>query len=254
VEATSSRNKPHMNLIRTSRKARQAFTLVELLVVISIIAILAGLALPAISTALVRAQLLQVTSNARQVYIAAQSSALDAAQTSQAGIGWPGDINASSSGAGTAPVGAAGAPTTVAIPTDYIKILVAYDYLNVRDLKILTAPGYTLISTAQPGLSDITETHNAFNMGCVEDSDQSTAIFLFTKNWPTPSGAAGDSVNGSALTTTGKPFGDKGFVVFRKGGDGSSYKKVNAQDTTGMLGTVPSGTPTWLIGSAATGS
>lgn len=238
-----------MNLIRSSRKSRNAFTLVELLVVISIIAILAGLALPALSQALTRAQLLQVTSNARQVYIAAQSSALDAAQTSQAGIGWPGDINANAS-ANTAP-NTTGAPSNVGVPTDYIKILVAYDYLNVRDLKILTAPGYTLITAQTPGLGDITENHNAFNMGAVEDSDQSTAIFLYTKNWNATGGSAGDSVSGTALTATGKPFGDKGFVVFRKGGDGSSYKKINATDTTGLLGTVPGGSPTWITGASS---
>ena len=69
-----------------------AFTLVELLVVISIIAILASLALPAITGALVRGQMTQTLSNMKQLHLVTQQMAIDSTTTGDTNLGWPGDM------------------------------------------------------------------------------------------------------------------------------------------------------------------
>jgi len=59
----------------------KAFTLVELLVVISIIALLAGLAFPSMQKAIVTAQQTQALSNMREIGKSVQMTALDAVST-----------------------------------------------------------------------------------------------------------------------------------------------------------------------------
>src|SRR5262245_38731313 len=108
----------------------KAFTLVELLVVISIIALLAGLALPAITSAITKGQMIQTLSNARQIQVATQSVALDAVTSGDSTmIGWPGSNGLSV----------------------WITNLASNASLSSNDVrKLFTAPGVTIATNAMP--------------------------------------------------------------------------------------------------------
>ena len=186
-----------------------AFTLIELLVVISIIAILAALAVPALTNALNKGQMTGTMNNARQLYLAGFQMATDGATNSDPNYSWPGD--------GTP-------PATLA---DYCTKLVQNDYLKVGDLqKILNAPGAACtVSTSGTG-SEATVTldgTSALKVYLVQDVNPSNTIFAATTNF----------VYNTALSATDVPYGDKGFVVMRKGGDAGTFKRNQAVAGTG---------------------
>jgi prepilin-type N-terminal cleavage/methylation domain-containing protein len=217
-------------------KNSDAFTLIEMLVVIAIIATIAAFALPAITGALTRGQLTQAVSNARQVHLATFSMATDGTQTGDAKYGWPGDLAASTD-------------TNVQITSvpQFVQRLVDNDYLKPGDLKVFTASGISPWNgTYQPpsnpntpgSLSPaFTTTNCAYKIYKVKDSDGSNAIFVATKNFTYSDAAA------TAISATTQPFGDKGFVIFHKGGDGTFYKKQQATQKS-ILGVLPGQTDT----------
>jgi prepilin-type N-terminal cleavage/methylation domain-containing protein len=173
----------------------RAFTLIELLVVISIIAILAALALPAITGALARGQMTQTMSNSRQIYISTFNMALDGTTTGDTNLGWPADVGGTWSA--------------------WASALVGGGYMSTNDFaKMLSAPGVlrsTNIAVNTPSPSAL----NVYNVG---ESSPMQAAFITTANY----------TNGSPLNADSKPFGNKGFVVFRKGGDGLVYQATQA--------------------------
>jgi prepilin-type N-terminal cleavage/methylation domain-containing protein len=181
-----------------SKRFLHAFTLIELLVVISIIAILASLAVPAVTGALTRGQLTGSLNNARQLQLATQTMALDAF-TSGEGPGWPGDADA-------------GWDT-------FCQNLKDGKYLNEADLrKIAQAPGVQISPTEFP------PSKSGLQVYAVKENDASDSIFVSTYNWTGFQELSEDAV----------PFGDKGFVIFRKGGDGGVYQ--SRQATSQSLG------------------
>jgi prepilin-type N-terminal cleavage/methylation domain-containing protein len=187
--------------MKSLRHSLRGFTLIELLVVISIIAILAALAIPAVTGALTRGQLTGSLNNARQLHIATQTMAIDAFQTGE-GAGWPGD-NAIGGNWDT-----------------YLTELTEGRYLTPSDLrKICSAPG-----VQQPAGSDAFPTISGLAVFAVTDSSASDSIFASTANW----------TGFQELVPSAIPFGDKGFVIFRKGGDGSVYQ--SRQATNQILG------------------
>src|SRR5947207_11246010 len=124
-----------------TRKPSAAFTLIEMLVVISIIVVLASFAVPAVISGLTKGQMVGTLNNARQLFLAGQQMALDGATNSDPNFGWPGDLSSA----------AAGAPAGGKISTleEYCNRLVQNDYLKGGDLqKILNAPGITCTVTS----------------------------------------------------------------------------------------------------------
>lgn len=217
-----------------TKKSVAAFTLVEMLVVIAIIATIAAFALPAITGALTRGQLAQAVSNARQVHLATFAMTTDGTQTGDAKYAWPGDLAASQD-------------STVQITSvaDFVTRLVDNDYLKAGDLKVFAAPGITpwvgtyvkpvgatFKGSFAPQFSG--NTNCAFKIYKVTDKDPGNTIFLATKNFTYTSNA------NTAVSSTTTPFGDKGFIIFHKGGDGTFYKKQQATNKS-LLGNPPGG-------------
>jgi len=106
-------------------RLQSAFTLIEMLVVISIIAILAAFAVPALTSALTKGQMTGTMNNGRQLYLAAQQMALDGAANSDPNLVWPGDDT-----------------TNLDTLAHYAQRLVQQDYLKGGDVqKLLSGPG-----------------------------------------------------------------------------------------------------------------
>jgi len=186
-----------------NKNTTPAFTLIELLVVISIIAVLALLAGPALTQALSKGQMTGTMNNARQLYLAGFQMATDGAANSNPAYSWPGDDPSLTSLEG------------------YCSKLVQNDYLKPGDLqKILNAPGANCNVTAVAGPPALVTLagRSALKVYKVKEVDSSSTIFSVTSNY----------AYNAPLDTTKVPYGDKGIIVIRKGGDAGVYRKNEA--------------------------
>jgi prepilin-type N-terminal cleavage/methylation domain-containing protein len=193
------------------RKNRDAFTLIELLVVIAIIATIAAFAVPALTSALTKGQMTGTMNNARQLYLAGYQMSLDGTTNADANLAWPGDY--------------ASGVTTL---KDYVQKLVQNDYLKASDLsKILSAPGATCSASSSGSGSSLTVSltgKSGLKVYPVTSADASNVIFAVTSNYK----------YNTDLVSTDVPYGDKGFVVMRKGGDAAVLRRNNATMPTGQ--------------------
>jgi len=176
-------------------KKPSAFTLIELLVVISIIAILASLALPAITGALARGQMTQTLSNMKQLHLVSQQMALDSTTTGDTNVGWPGDMPT---------------PGWTTWATNVVG-----GYMSTNDFaKMLSAPGIVVPPNTSPaGL--VAGTTRAIVLYSVRETNDTAAVLFTSANF------TNSDQGGTRPVASARPYGDKGFIVFRKGGDGS---------------------------------
>ena len=202
-----------------------AFTLIEMLVVISIIVVLAAFAGPAIFSALTKGQMTGSVNNARQLYLAGQQMALDGATNSDPTRAWPGELSDTAAAPGAT-------PQPISSLQQYMTKLVQGDYLKAGDVqKLLSAPGATCTATADATTGAVTlGGRSGMKIYKIRETDSTNTIFAVTANY----------TYDSALEATAAPYGDKGFVVQRKGGDAAVLKKNNATVTTGQESTFQS--------------
>lgn len=199
--------------------------LVECLVTISILALLAGLALPSMSPSGLSkpALLLQAVSNARQIHIGVQGAALDYGNT-HIGIGWP-------------------AESGIKTGHEYVQRLIKEGVFKPADLKIFATPGQTPATS----LETITPEHIGFRIANISESDPPETIFLVTPNFldntPYPFIATRHWWEYFWPRRTPRPVG---FVVFRKGGDGTFFTKLPSQVATNLIGLLPPREPKFL--------
>ena len=147
--------------------------------------------------------------NGRQFYLAGQQMALDGAANGDATLVWPGDD----------------ANVATNNLRNYLALLVKNDYLKPGDLtKLLSAPGSpcTVSSAVDATTGAVTVTYDAgtpaLKVYKVKETDSSNTIFAATANY----------VYNTAPIGTAAPYGDKGFIVIRKGGDAGVYQRNQA--------------------------
>ena len=150
-------------------------------------------------------QMSSTISNMRQLHLATQQRVLDGETTKDPNLDWPGDTGGTFSNW-----------TGLLVPT----------YLSTNDLcKLLSEPEKAVPPGKIPAMFD-----PAVRVDAVSKNSDGNTVFLTSANFPnTPTG-------GDALKASAKPYGNKGFVVFRKAGD-SAILLPEQTGKTNLIGT-----------------
>ena len=173
------------------------FTWVEVIVSLAVVlvacAVVCSLVVPGVSSTIGKPRMTGSLSNMRQLHLVAQQMALDGVTTGNMNLGWPGDLGGSFS--------------------NWMAQILKGGYLTTNDLcKLLSAPGCVVPPGKIPPMNE-----TAVRVYAVTKDSPGDAVLFTSGNFTnTPTG-------GEALGQTAKLFGNKGFVVFRKGGDGGVY-------------------------------
>lgn len=118
-------------------------------------------------------------------------------------------------------------PGTYATSADWTANVVP-EYLSTNDLcKLLSVPGLIVPPSKLPKIND-----TAFRVYAVTEYSEGDTVMLTTANFT-------NTPTGGTLNTNSPPFGTNGFVVFRKGGDGSIYRQNDVGRTNIIGGFAP---------------
>ena len=131
--------------------------------------------------------------NMKTLHLVTQQMALDGVTKGDTNLGWPGDTGGSFS--------------------NWTAQIVKGGYLTTNDLcKMLSAAGCIMPPGKIPPMNETAVRVYAVT----KDSPGDSVLFTSGNFTNTPAG-------GEALSPSAKPYGNRAFVVFRKGGDGGVY-------------------------------
>ena len=165
------------------------FTWVEAIVCVVIILFLCSLAIPRVGVGIARGAETHVLSNMKQLQLTCLQMALDGGTSGETNLGWPGSY------------ATWGAWATNVVP----------GYLSTKDFcYLLSAQGIIVPLGKIPQMNQ-----TAVRLYAVDDRSPTNAVLLTSANF-TNTITGGEPLNPSA-----KPFGNRGFVVFRKEGSGA---------------------------------
>lgn len=161
----------------------RGITLLEVVLVLIVIAVLASLSIPAVSSGPAKGNMPRALNNMRQLQLATAQMSMDHEADGNP-VRWTCSNNT---------------PLTL----DQWKSALLDGYLSETDLTKMLS-----VKVDRPIFGNKIIT-NAFHVFAVSASDPEATVLFTTKNWHGPSGGE----------TSGEPYGKKGFAVMRKGGD-----------------------------------
>jgi type II secretory pathway pseudopilin PulG len=182
------------------RNRSTGLTWTEVLVALAIVTTLFVFCWIAMSRWMLGNQMKSTLSNMKQLHLAAEAMALDGRGTKDPSMAWPGDIGGTYA--------------------DWVQKLVP-EYLHTNDFcKLLSAPGKSVpLGKFPPAPSQ-----SAVLIYAVSSNSAPVTVFLSTANF------TNDPHGGLPLSSAAKPYGNGGFVVMCKGGDGAMLPARKAGD------------------------